>query len=174
MNRPLRLILSQWPLAAAAISAVMLAVAHAFQTFGNLAPCELCLKQRTVYWAGLALGVIAIGAGRVVRDPRIPMIAGGLFAVLFLYGAGLAGYHAGVEWKWWPGPTSCTGGGSAGSGALLALLHGAKIRGPQCDVAAWRMLGLSMAGWNALVSLGLAAVSGIAAVMGRDDQGTGR
>ena len=174
MNRPLRLILSQWPLAAAAISAAMLALAHAFQTFGHLAPCELCLKQRTVYWAGLALGVIAVGAGRVVRDPRIPMIACGLFAVLFLYGAGLAGYHAGVEWKWWPGPTSCTGGGSAGSGALLALLHGAKIRGPQCDVAAWRMLGLSMAGWNALISLGLAAVSGIATMMGRNDQGTGR
>ena len=159
-----RLILKQWPLAATAISALMLAVAHAFQTFGHLAPCELCLKQRTVYWAAIVLGLGAIGARTAMRNPKLGMAACGLFALLFLYGAGLAGYHAGVEWKWWPGPTSCTGAGSAGSGALLALLHGAKIKGPQCDVAAWRMLGLSMAGWNALVSLGLAGLSVMAAL----------
>ncbi len=158
-------VLKRWPLAAAIVSAAMLAIAHAFQTFGHLAPCELCLKQRTVYWVALALGLIGAAAAPLLRKPWIPALACALLALVFLFGAGLAAYHAGVEWKWWPGPTTCTGAGGAraGTAALLELLHGGKIRAPQCDVAAWRMLGLSMAGWNALASLGFAAISALAA-----------
>ena len=163
MRGPLGPILRHWPLAAAFVSAGMLAVAHAFQTFGHLAPCELCLKQRTVYWVALALGLAGTVAVTAVRRNWVPIAVCALLGLVFLYGAGLAGYHAGVEWKWWPGPTTCTGAGKVGAGALTSLLHGAKIRGPQCDVAAWRMLGLSMAGWNMLASLGLVALSALAA-----------
>ena len=163
MTGPLRPILRHWPLAAALASAGMLAIAHAFQTFGHLAPCELCLKQRTVYWVALALGLAGTAAVVAARKGWASVAACLVLALVFLFGAGLAGFHAGVEWKWWPGPTTCTGAGKVGMGALTSLLHGAKIHGPQCDVAAWRMLGLSMAGWNALVSLGLAGLSVMAA-----------
>ena len=81
-------------------------------------------------------------------------------AAVFAFGVGLAVYHSGVEWKWWPGPTACSGGGgSVSAGQMADLLGGAKIAPPACDKAAWVFLGLSMAGWNALASLGLTALS---------------
>ena len=155
----LRVLNPVWPLLAAIASALMLAVAHGFQTFGHLAPCELCLKQREVYWVALAVGLVGFALGRGLKRPLLINLSSLLLGLIFLYGAGLAGYHAGVEWKWWPGPRACTGQGRATVAAVTALLNGARITGPSCDVAAWRMLGLSMAGWNALVSLGLAVVS---------------
>jgi len=154
-----------WPAAAFAASAAMLAAAHAFQSFGGFAPCTLCLRQREVYWAALAVAA-AVGAALVVTPARrlAPWIGAGL-ALLFLYGAGLAAYHAGAEWKWWPGPQACSGGGGKASlASLQALMHGAKVVAPRCDEAAWRMLGLSMAGWNVLASLVFAGFSGVAAV----------
>lgn len=156
-----------WPLIAAAVSALMLAVAHASETFGHLIPCELCLRQREVYWVALAVGLVGYAIVRGLRRPRLALLADGLLALVFLVGAGVAAYHAGVEWKWWRGPEVCTGGGSASAGDLAALLAGAKVAPPRCDVAAWRGLGLSMAGWNALASLGYAALSVVAARQGR-------
>ena len=76
---------------------------------------------------------------------------------------GVAAYHAGVEWKWWPGPASCTGGGAVNAGQLAAFMNGAKLAVPQCDQAAWRLLGISMAGYNVLLSLALAIGSLFAA-----------
>jgi disulfide bond formation protein DsbB len=65
-----------------------------------------------------------------------------------------------VEWKFWPGPTACAGGSGGVSVAdMQALLSGARVRAPACDQAPWIFAGLSMAGWNALISLGLAALS---------------
>ena len=76
-------------------------------------------------------------------------------------------YHAGVEWKFWPGPAECTGGAGGVSAAdLTALLNGAKAKMPDCDKPAWIFFGLSMAGWNTLVSLGLALFSAMAASRG--------
>ena len=155
----LRVLNPVWPLLAAIASALMLAVAHGFQTFGHLAPCELCLKQREVYWVALAVGLVGFALGRGLKRPLLINLSSLLLGLIFLYGAGLAGYHAGVEWKWWPGPQACTGQGRATVAAVTALLNGARITGPSCDVAAWRMLGISMAGWNAVVSLGLAVAS---------------
>lgn len=152
-----------WPLAAAFAAAAMLAIAHAFQTFGHLLPCELCLKQRDVYWLALALGLAGFALGAALRRPVILIGASALLGLVFLAGAGVAAYHAGVEWKWWPGPQVCTGGAKVGAAALADLLSGAKVSAPRCDQAAWRWLGLSMAGWNALISLGLAAASDLAA-----------
>ena len=155
--------LRHWPLVAAGISALMLAIAHGFQTFGGLAPCELCLHQREVYWVAIAVALIGFAAARMLRRRWAPPLACGLLALVFLFGAGLAAYHAGVEWKWWPGPQSCTGGGQVSADAIANLLAGKKIAPPQCDKAAWVWLGLSMAGWNALASLGLAVLSAVSA-----------
>lgn len=149
-----------WPAIALAVSAGMLATAHAFERFGGYAPCLLCLKQREVYWVAGAVALAGIGLLRApwARALR-PWLALAL-AAIFLFGAGLAAYHAGVEWKWWPGPGACSGsGGSVSSLNMSGLLDGTlKVRPPACDTAAWRLLGLSMAGWNALASLAFAGL----------------
>jgi disulfide bond formation protein DsbB len=151
--------LDHWTLTAACASAAMLAAAHAFETFGGLAPCHLCLYQRDVYWAALSVGILGFALG-YMRLRWAGRAATWLLALLFLLGAGVAAYHAGVEWKWWPGPASCTGGGRGiDARELAAFLKGAKVSVPQCDQAPWRMVGVSMAGYNALISLGLAALS---------------
>lgn len=147
-----------WPNLALAVSVAMLATAHAFERLGGYAPCLLCLKQREVYWVAGALSlatvlVLRTPVGRQAR-PWLALALGGVF----LFGAGLAAYHAGVEWKWWPGPESCAGSvGSVSDLDLSGLLDGTlKVAPPACEEAAWRLLGLSMAGWNVLVSLTLA------------------
>lgn len=151
-----------WLWIALAASAAMLAVAHGFETFGRLAPCQLCLKQREAYWAALALAAGGIALSYTSVAARRWICAA--LALVFLYGAGLAIYHAGAEWKFWPGPASCSGGSMRASAADMAkLLSGSAPKAPSCEDAAWVFLGLSMAGWNALVSLGLAAASVIAA-----------
>lgn len=153
-------LLAAWPILALAASSGMLATAHAFERLGGYAPCLLCLKQREVYWVagGIALAGLVLLRTRA-GDALRPWLAL-LLAAAFLFGAGLAAYHAGVEWKWWPGPGACAGaGGSVADLDMSGLLDGTlKVRTPACDEAAWRLLGLSMAGWNVLVSLGLAGL----------------
>jgi disulfide bond formation protein DsbB len=162
----LRPVLNRWRLCALLASAAMLAIAHAFQRFGGLAPCTLCLRQREIYWAAGAVALVGMIIVRRPGGPSLRQATCWLLAAIFLAGTAVAIYHAGAEWKFWPGPTTCA---SASSGAvdvkdLSALLRGAKIKPPACDKAAWVFLGLSMAGWNALISLGLAALSAAAAV----------
>jgi disulfide bond formation protein DsbB len=151
-----------WPFVAFLAAATMLGAAHAFETFGKMAPCNLCLKQREVYWVILTVSGLAIVSGRTAWAQKLRQPFNLLLAAIFLYGAGLAAFHAGVEWKWWPGPTSCVGGSAAATGDLVAMLKGGAIKAPSCDKAAWVFLGLSMAGWNALASLALAVASLVA------------
>ena len=141
MTGLLRPFLDRWRLCALLASAAMLAIAHGFQTFGGFAPCTLCLRQATCW----------------------------ILAAVFIWGAGTAIYHAGAEWKFWPGPKACSGAGGGGVDvkAMTSLLHGARIRPPACDEAPWVFLGLSMAGWNALISLALAGLSAAAALRER-------
>lgn len=168
MNAILSPILDRWRLAALAASAAMLAIAHAFETFGGLAPCTLCLRQREVYWVAGAVAVAGMVITRLPRGERLRLIFNAALGLVFLAGAGVAIYHAGAEWKFWPGPTTCSGGGAGASAEALAnLMQGAKIRAPACDEAAWVFAGLSMAGWNALISLGLAAASLLAVMRER-------
>ena len=143
-------------------SGAMLGAAHAFETFGGLSPCELCLKEREVYWVAMAVAAAGLVLGFTPVKARRWVCAA--LALIFLFGAGLATYHAGAEWKFWPGPASCSGGAMHASAADMArLLSGAAMRAPSCDEAVWVFLGLSMAGWNALISLGLAVSSALAA-----------
>jgi disulfide bond formation protein DsbB len=124
--------------------------------FLGYAPCELCLWQRWPYYTGIPLAlVIALTAP---HRPQLARLGLGMLTVLWLGSMAFGLYHAGVEWKWWLGPSTC--GSQAGfSGGLPDL--GAPVI--LCDTAAIRVLGLSLAGWNALISLGLAtlAIAGI-------------
>lgn len=160
-------ILDRWRLAALTASAAMLAIAHGFETFGGLAPCELCLKQRAVYWVAGVAAAIAMLLVRLPDGPRWRQASCWVLALIFLVGAGIAGYHAGVEWRFWPGPQSCSGGGAVTAAALRDLLNGGGVKMPACDQPAWKFAGLSMAGWNTVASLILVALSALAAVRER-------
>jgi disulfide bond formation protein DsbB len=156
----LELILKRWPVFAFVAAAAMLAVAHAFETFGHLAPCHLCLKQREVYWAALAISAVGAATSFSPLPGHGRRVTAAVLAMLFAYGAYLAAYHAGAEWKWWPGPASCSGSAKVNLKDLSAFLHGAAgPQAPRCDQAPWVFLGLSMAGWNFVASLGLVALS---------------
>jgi disulfide bond formation protein DsbB len=152
--------LAHWRLTALLSSLAMLAIAHGFETFGGLAPCTLCLRAREVYWVAAGVALAGLVVERLPRGGRWKWAFSGLLALIFAVGFGVAVYHAGAEWKFWPGPTACaSGGGGVSAGDMTALLQGAKIKPPACDEAAWVFLGLSMAGWNALISLKLAILS---------------
>ena len=143
-----------WLLWGAGISALMLLVAHGAQTFGHLSPCELCLHQREGYWATFYESLVGYGIARWRVALSRALL--GLLAALFAVETALAAYHAGVEWRWWPGPASCTGVQSGVTAAQISrLLSGASLHVVQCDQAAWRLFGLSMAGWNCLAALAL-------------------
>ena len=159
-------ILSRWPIFAVLASVAMLAIAHAFETFGGLAPCHLCLKQREVYWVAMGLGGVACLA-YAHRSPITEKfrpngpsrwLVGIVLSLVFLYGAYLAGLQAGAEWKWWPAPETCSSTHASLEG-VMALMRGRATATPACDKAAWVFLGISMAGWNFLASLGLIAMS---------------
>jgi disulfide bond formation protein DsbB len=156
-------LLRQWPWAAFTASLAILAVAHAFETFGRLAPCELCLKERQVYWAAAAIALVGGLAVSRVRRARTWTCL--VLSLVFLCGALLAGYHAGVEWKIWPGPESCTGTHVRITAAdMQRLLRGGAMAIPRCDKPAFVVLGLSMAGWNAVLSSVLDLLSAWAAL----------
>ena len=168
LNDFLRPFLDRWRLAALLSSALMLAIAHGFETFGGYQPCTLCLRQREVYWVAAAVAAAAMVAVRLPGGPRLRQLSCWVLGLIFLTGCAVAVYHAGAEWKFWPGPTTCAGAARGVSAAdMNDLLNGAKIRPPACDEAAWRFLGISMAGWNALISLKLAVLSALAALRER-------
>jgi disulfide bond formation protein DsbB len=136
--------------------ALVILTALGFEYIGGYAPCQLCLEQRYAYYLALPLLALAIALISVGRNG----IAALLFAVValaFLANAGLGVYHAGVEWKLWRGPESCTGGGplSTNAGNLLSDLAATRV--VPCEEAALHILGLSLAAWNALASIALAA-----------------
>jgi disulfide bond formation protein DsbB len=146
-------------LAVAAIAAATLAGAWYFQLVRELVPCPLCLEQRYAYYLAVPLGVLVALAA--AKDAPRPVLFGGLvlLALAALGNAGLGTYHAGVEWGLWQGPTECSGPiVSFGSAAdLLNRLDTVKV--VRCDEVQWRFLGLSLAGYNVLISLLMAAIA---------------
>jgi disulfide bond formation protein DsbB len=123
-------------------------------------PCKLCLTERLPYYAAIPLGVIALFA-----PERIARLALGLAALGLLYGAGIGIYHAGAEWGFWPGPSDCGGGTGSAPGAVSDFLHSLNtVQVVDCSTAALRVLGVSLAGWSALVSFVLASLAGTAAL----------
>jgi len=129
--------------------------AFGFQYIGGYEPCPLCLMQRYAYYAAIPMLFIAMALAS--EQPKLAGFIYLLVAVAFLANAGIGTYHAGAEWKFWPGPSTCSG--EAGIPASAAdLLKDMNNRVVRCDEASWRMFGLSFAGWNVLISLGLFAL----------------
>src|SRR5215475_1220065 len=119
--------------------------AYFFQYVLGVQPCPLCLEQRIAYYVSIPLAIaVAAVAGR--GAPRGVAVAGlSVIALAMLFNSGFALFHAGVEWKWWPGPRECSGpltDLSAGGDLLSTLTNLTIVR---CDEAAWRFLGLSLA-----------------------------
>lgn len=124
-------------------------------------PCKLCLTERVPYYLALPLAALA-----VVVPGRGAKLLLGLTALILLYGAGLGTYHAGAEWGFWPGPSDCGGGSGEDPAAVGDFLKQLEVKQiVDCTKAAWRFLGLSLAGWNALIALALAALAGKAAII---------
>jgi disulfide bond formation protein DsbB len=146
-------------LAITLVAAATLAGAWFFQLVLDIRPCPLCLEQRYAYYLAVPLGALAaLLAAR--HAPWQLLMAGFVILLISALGNGyLGGYHAGVEWKFWQGPTDCSGPildlGSAGS--LLQRLDTVKVI--RCDEVQWRFLGLSLAGYNVLISLLMAALA---------------
>jgi len=137
---------NRYPVAAATLAAiVVLGSAYGFE-FAGYPPCELCWWQRYPYMVAIVLGLVAL-AVRKAADKRLMW----MFALCFAATAGIGGFHVGVEESWWQGPATCSGTPNlAGSleDALAALQAAPVIR---CTEAAWRLFGISMAGYNLIV-----------------------
>lgn len=143
----------------ALIAAATIAGAWFFELVLDIRPCPLCLEQRYAYYLAIPLAaLIALGASKGVSRR---LLCAGLvvLALALLANAGLGAYHAGVEWSFWQGPTDCSGPivDFGNTGNLLDGLN--KVKVIRCDEVQWRFLGLSLAGYNVLISLGMAVLA---------------
>ncbi len=138
-------------LGAAALALIVGALG--FEYLAHLPPCEMCMWQRYPHVAAACVG---IGGFLLVRTKLLPESAGttiAILAALLIAVSGAIGvYHSGVEWQWWKGPQACTGGAFHSLGGPLDL----NVPIIRCDRAAWRLFGLSLAGYNALLSFAIA------------------
>nr|WP_269812799.1 disulfide bond formation protein B [Pontibaca salina] len=143
-------------LIAAGGSAGMLLGAFAFQFIGGLAPCTMCVWQRWPHAAAIAIAALVM----VIPGRLLP--AAGALATLCT--AAIGAYHTGIERGWWSGPSACSSGPISGLSAdeLMAQIMQAPLA--RCDEVPWELLGLSMASWNTLISLGLTLVWCVALV----------
>ncbi len=145
-------------LAVLAIAFATIAGAWIFEYFGY-APCELCLMQRWAYYAGVPLA--AVTAFVIAKGPlkaQKPLLV--LLALVFVGSSIFGIYHSGVEWGFWPGPTGCTGTSmprAANMNDFMKQLQTTRV--VRCDEVAIRIFGLSLAGWNALISAGMSALA---------------
>jgi disulfide bond formation protein DsbB len=134
-------------------------IALGFEHLGGYWPCPLCLQQRYAYYFAIPVGfgaLVLLGAG-YGRMAAALMLA---VALAYLINTGLGIHHSGVEWGFWDGPSACSSAPSL-SGNAGGLLGKLAVEKPviRCDEASWRFLGLSFAGWNAVISLGLCALA---------------
>ncbi len=153
------------PVMAAAVvaagSAAMLLGAYFFQYVLHVQPCPLCLEQRIPHY--IAAPLAAVVAFAAAKGASRTLVAAGLaaLALALLTTAAIGVYHSGVEWRWWPGPADCTGEitsfGAAGGNLLKQIQTAVVVR---CDEVQWRFAGLSLAGYNALISFALVLVAG--------------
>jgi disulfide bond formation protein DsbB len=133
-----------------------IAGALVFEHVFGLRPCPLCLVQRYPYYAAMP---VALAAALVPR-PALARAGLALLALIFLVSAGVGAYHSGVEWGFWQGPSDCAGAPVPAPGTVgdfLGQLQTTRV--VSCTEAAWRFLGLSLAGWNVLISLALVALA---------------
>jgi disulfide bond formation protein DsbB len=142
-----------------------------FQYVLGYPPCPLCLDQRNAYYISVPLAALLCLGSRYGASRKV-MIAGfAVIAAVMLWNTCLSAYHAGVEWKFWPGPTDCSGPINNFGSASDLLKRLQNIRVVRCDEAAWRFLGISLAGYDVLVSMVLATIAGwgVRAALARRD-----
>lgn len=145
-------------------SALLLAGAHLFERVGGLVPCILCLDQREAHWTALGVAFAGLMVARLLNSRLGAAAAVGAAALVYAVSAGLAFYHTGVEYKFWPGPAICAPStGDVDIGSITSALT-QKSDAPSCEDVQWRFLGVSMAGYNLLVSAGLFAFTLAAAI----------
>jgi disulfide bond formation protein DsbB len=157
----MRLVLTmrQAALTVALGAAATIGGALVFEHVVGYVPCKLCLMQRDPYYLAIPLGLAA-----ALLPPRWARIGLWLLGLTSIASAGLGAYHSGVEWGFFAGPSDCGGGSGSAAGSVgdfMSQLQNARV--VSCTEAAWRFLGLSLAGWNVLISLGLAAFAAVAA-----------
>jgi len=155
-----------WPalLLTAGMAAVILS-ALGFEHIGHYIPCALCLMQRWPYYIGIPIGVLAVLSSAMNAPPAVTRTLLLLAGLTMLVGAGMGVYHAGVEWKFWEGPASCSTSVNAISTNAGDLLNDLNTQhGPSCTDATLRVLGLSFAGWNVITSLVLAGIAAFGAM----------
>lgn len=131
----------------------LIAGAWFFEIVWQLRPCKLCLEQRLPHYAAMGLAAAGLVLARSTRLQWLVLLG---LAGLMAWSTGLGIYHSGVEWGWFAGPNDCGGAAApvaAGVQDFMKQLQTTRV--VACSEAAWRFLGLSLAGWNALASLGL-------------------
>jgi len=164
------------PLAAAAIVAAvgLLTICgfFFFQFVMKLPPCPLCLEERNAYYVAVPLAALLMLGASYGASRKVLLLGFLVIAAVMLWNTGLAAYHAGIEWKFWPGPQDCSGPIDKFGSAADLMKQLQSISLVRCDQAAWRFLGLSLAGWDVLVSLGLActALWGAKTLFARSDE----
>jgi disulfide bond formation protein DsbB len=124
----------------------LLAGAYGSQYVGGLYPCEMCWWQRYPYFVALAFAAGALA----LRKPGLSRLFTALAALAILTSAAIGGYHAGVEYGWWEGLTACTATIKGSGKELLDSIMKAPL--VRCDAAPWTMFGISLAGYNFLLS----------------------
>jgi disulfide bond formation protein DsbB len=130
------------------LPAALLAGAYGSQYVGGLYPCEMCWWQRYPHFAAVGIAAVAFAVGNA--EYRSALVA--LAALAIATSGAIAGFHAGVEYGWWEGLTACTSTISGtGNDLLKSIMNAPLIR---CDVAPWTLFGISLAGYNFLLSLG--------------------
>ncbi len=146
--------------AVSAIGAATLIGAWIFQYGFGYVPCALCWMEREPYYLTIPLALIAGIAGARGVSRKFVLVTLTVCLAAFLYNGGLSFYHAGAEYGLWPGPESCGGGMALPSSVeeLQARLSAGE-HPPRCDEAAWTLFGISLAGYNFLISLLLSALS---------------
>ncbi|WFU01323.1 disulfide bond formation protein B [Rhizobium sp. CB3171] len=139
---------------------IVIGSALGFQYIGGYIPCALCLEQRQPYYYGIPVAIAAALTAALGLPSWITRALLAIAGIMMVVGGGIGVYHAGVEWHFWAGPTTCSTSASSmtqNAGDLLNELS--TIKGPSCTEAALRVLGLSMAGWNVIASVILAAIA---------------
>jgi len=154
---------SRWPFIALLASAAMLATAHAVELFLHFAPCQMCYWQRYVYWGTGAIALLSIALNWRGAQPRLMQAMCVVLGLAFLGGAVIAAWHSLVEWKILPPLSGCVASENLRPTDDLWARLSQPIAVASCDKAPFHVLGLSMAGWNALASLALAVCSFLAA-----------
>ena len=138
------------------IPAALLGGAYLSQYAGGLHPCEMCYWQRWPHFFAVAVAALAFLYSAPTRNARLLTT---LAAIAIAVSGAIGVFHAGVEYGWWQGLTRCSSGGA------MTLDEIMKVPLIRCDQVQFSFLSISMAGWNAIISLGSAAV--IAVLLGR-------